>query len=372
MVREQHDRTPSAVKVGRAHLPCSDQWGYCQGPFFERDFLSAFNRVREARRSVAPRAIQFDFRQLRSADLLELLSIVCSACWIKRLPGHRVRFTFDERSDAIDNLSAAGFFALLEKLGLRSGRSDLPTVTPEVFLRLATFDDWNGKERARAQVGDALRYYYDWMDANQLLSFDTIVNEALENTIDHAYDASTPEPLPRLIGIRRFDARLLGGRQAWRLPHVSYWLRELSRALPPCDFLDICIVDAGVGIAHRIGPVLKAKLAAATRTPVALVPLDALGALRFVLSAEKSTSAGSKEGKGYGLYKLKNHVQAWGGLFVLRSSTARVIYYPVAHRLDETSRIAFFPGTQVRVLLPILPDRQANIEYVLGKDRDLR
>ncbi|HEX8178233.1 MAG TPA: hypothetical protein VF525_01685, partial [Pyrinomonadaceae bacterium] len=96
-----------------------------------------------------------------------------------------------------------------------------------------------------------------------------------------------------------------------------------------------------------------------------------LAALRFTLSGEKTTSSAVKEGKGYGLYKLKNHVQAWNGLFLIRTGRARLIYSPAAQKVDERDDLLYFPGTQIRVMLPIA-DRSMNVEYILSRESELK
>lgn len=354
---------------------CVDESGRCNGPFFEQHFLESFNKklLRKAGRSAQPK-VTFDFADLTWADLLELLSIVGAMHYASTALSREVSFKVSEAAksnDSVRHLIASGFFDLLRVFGIKANLPPPETTSPYSFFRFTNINNLGEKEYAGSLISKNVERYYPWLSDYQKLSFDRIVHEVLENSLEHAYGGLTSEVRPRMIAIRRFSKSFLEKNTAKKLGQQSYWLRDLLRTESGCDFLEICIVDIGVGIRASISEVLRDHVAGKLSREPLPAELDDLAALRFVLSPHKSTSSATEEGKGYGLYKFQDHVQAWGGLFLLRSGRARVIQSPASQSRDEKSNLAFFPGTQVRVLLP-MKDRTMNVEYVLSKESELK
>jgi hypothetical protein len=357
-------------------LKCVDEAGRCQSPFFEDTFLKKFNaNFVDPSKSVKSPLVTFDFGELIWADLLELLSIVGAMHYLSIEQNKKVSFRMRHTSQSqksIAHLTASGFFALLSNLHLGVKIPTISTTDPYGFFRFTNISDYYEKEEARKLISHNIDYYYRWMAPSQRLSFDKIVNEALENTLEHAYGASHRYVRPRMIAIRRFPSEFLTSNASRKIAQLSYWLRDLLRHSPGVDYLEITIVDVGVGILHRIREELTEYIQARIKSRKVLPSeINDLAALRFTLSGSKSTSSSIKEGKGYGLYKLKNHVQAWNGLFLIRTGRARLIYSPTTQEVDEKDNLRFFPGTQIRVMLPIT-DRRMNVEYILSRESELR
>ncbi len=355
-------------------VTCVDGSGRCNGPFFEQQFIENFNKkILQKPKHVTRSKFVFDFGEMVWADLLELLSIVGAMYHTSANLQQEVAFRVSESAksnECIAHLNASGFFDILNVIGIKTKFPPPQTTSPYSFYRFTNINNLGEKEHAGSLISKNVERYYPWMSDYQKLSFDKIIHEVLENSLEHAYGTPTSDIHPRLIAIRKFKA-FEGKNISNRLVQQSYWLRDLLRTVTGCDFLEICIVDVGIGIRASINDVLRQHVANnLSREPLA-AELDDLAALRFVLSPHKSTSSSIKEGKGYGLYKFQDHVQAWGGLFLLRSGRARIIQSPVSQSKDEKSNLAFFPGTQIRVLLPMM-DRTMNIQYVLSKESGLR
>jgi hypothetical protein len=358
-------------------LACFDEAGKCSTAFFEREFTrNLFSRYlsADAKRSAS---VVLDLSHLSYADLLELLSVAAASWYLSRACGYRVRVNpplVPHYRDSREILSGAGFFQLLNELGVTTTGHELAAVDPNIFYRLANISSTQQKDDARRLILTSLAHYYPWMDADQCFSFDKIINEALENCLEHAYNAIETEPCARIVAVRRYSMGYFfndPAQRAERLTRASSWLRELALT-SSTDYLEIAIVDVGVGISTRI----RARLAQhlnETLSPRRPIPaeLDDLSALLFVLSRHKTTSAATDEGRGYGLYKLKNHVQAWNGLFQLRSGRARITSTFVGQREKYERALHFFPGTQIRVLLPMV-DRVRHVRYVLGREAELK
>lgn len=357
-------------------LKCVDEFGRCQSPFFEDTFLKKFNaNFGEHPKSVKSPKVIFNFGELIWGDLLELLSIVGAMHYLSTEYDKKVSFKIANTSHnqkSIAHLTASGFLALINNLGFDVKVPPISTTDPYAFFRFTNVSDYYEKEEARKLISNNIDYYYSWMAPSQRLSFDKIINEALENTLEHAYDTPPSKIRPRMIAIRRFSSEFLSSNASKKVAHLSYWLRDLLRNAPGTDYLEISIVDVGVGIRRRIIEELTQHIQSKVETRKVLPPeIDDLAALRFTLSGIKTTSFSIKEGKGYGLYKLKNHVQAWNGLFLIRTGRARLIYSPTTQEVDERNNLHFFPGTQIRVMLPIT-DRRMNVEYILSRESELR
>ncbi|HEU0143405.1 MAG TPA: hypothetical protein VFQ47_01350 [Nitrososphaera sp.] len=357
-------------------IACVNRFGRCQTPFFEQQFLKAFyDRFLSKAQPLKSGSVIFDFNELVWADLLEILSIIGAMFHLSTQSNQKVALHISESAKSqksIDHLAASGFFSLLSHLSIEVNAPEVTTDDPHFFFRFTNITDYYKKEEARNLILENLKYYYPEMSSTERFSFDKIVNEALENTLEHAYDSRPSGLRPRLIGIRRFPAKSLAAQSTQILTHQSYWLRDLLRHSKGCDFLEISIVDVGVGILANIRnelvPYMQSKLGRAVMPS----EINDLSALRFVTSKAKSTSSYSKEGKGFGLYKLKNHVQAWNGLFLIRSGRARIISSPATQENDETDKLIPFLGTQIRVLLPVTTDRRMNIEYILSRESELK
>jgi hypothetical protein len=356
-------------------ITCTDERGKCNGPFFEDKFLPALNkRFLSKANLLRPSKVVFDFDNIKWADLLEVLSIAGAMFHLSNKLDQDITFRvseFAKTQDTVNRLNASGFFDLLRAFGIGVAIPDPETTSPYTFFRFTNINNLSEKEAASNLISKNVERYYPWLSEYQKLSFNKIVHEMLENSLEHAYGVPTSGIRPRMIAIRRFSQKFLEYNASRNLAQQSYWLRTLLRTMTGCDFLEIAIVDVGVGILGTIREELTSYLADKLRRHPLPSELNDLAALRFALSQHKSTSSSVREGKGFGLYKFQDHVQAWNGLFLLRSGRARVIQSPTSQARDEQPNLAFFPGTQIRVLLPVT-ERSMNVEYVLSKERDLK
>jgi hypothetical protein len=361
---------------------CSDARGRCDTLFFEERLLPTLHRrLLSAPPLSKALHVRFDFGELTWADLVEISSLAAIGSVLSaRNFKITLRFVKTRRSKvALRHLSAAGFFAMATSLGLRVEVDEDETTDEHVLFRFLNVDTYAAKEDARSKIRKNIHYYYERdLPPDQIASFDKIVNEALENCLEHAYDPSDPAA-PRLIAARRFSSKHFydmtdaGIAGAYKPTRISYWLHPLLSANIGRDFIELSIVDTGVGIRRRI----EAELAAHLRSQHAgirdLVAADISdeNALRFVLSRAKSTYTTDADDniRGYGLYKLRDHVQAWNGLLYIRSGRTRFIYAPGADGPDIATK-TFFPGTQIRVWLPV-EDRSPFVRYVFAKESEL-
>lgn len=355
-------------------LQCVAQDGRCTPRYFESSLLRRVNS-RFLSRDSTPSKILLDLLRLRWADLIELMSVAALGWYLSRQFECPVSLRLPESSPhplMAKALAGSGFPDLAARLGLQTLNTLNEGVDTYSFFRFTNVSDIPSKEKARNRLLGKLEFHYPWMKPSQLLSFDKILNEVLENLLEHAYSRPASNA-PRIVAVRRFNAHFLfqsSETEASRLSEVTYWLRELIRATNAADFLEIGMVDVGLGIRQTIAAALEAHVRATlTRDPIP-AELDDLSALKFVLSPHRSSSVEGKE-RGFGLYKFKNHVQAWSGTFIIRSGRASILYNPATQKDEYRRHLRFFPGTQIRVLLPI-HDRAKNIAFILRREASLR
>jgi hypothetical protein len=364
-------------------IRCTDSRGRCDTLFFEEHLLPTIRRrLLAARPQVRAVEVQFDFGELTWADLVEVSSIAAiGRVLLARNFLVTLRFVKSRRSRlALRHLSAAGFFTMVTGLGLKIELDADDTTDDHVLFRFEDVHSYATKEEARARIRSNLHYWYERnLPSDQIASFDKIVNEALENCLEHAYD-TTDTASPRIVAARRFSAKHFyditdtGLPGAYKPTRISYWLHPLLSGNIGCDFLELSIVDAGVGIKTRLASALETYLRRKLAGLRDLVPGDITdsAALLFALSRSKSTCAQDSADniRGYGLYKLRDHVQAWNGLLYIRTGRARFIYAPGTDAPDVAIK-TYFPGTQIRVWLPVA-DRSPYIRYVFAKESELR
>jgi hypothetical protein len=285
---------------------------------------------------------------------------------------NKIRFTFSSPDpNTVRFLAGSGFLHLLESakviVDVAHGHDTLDEFT---YFRFADIDDMSTRNVAVKVAGERLAFDCRF-HGDQIASFKRILGEALDNAVEHAYGKKQVAFAPRLFAIRRFSFRGLRHLQARQLEqHLSAmtdWMRSLALR-QASDFLEIAIVDVGLGILGTVRDSLAAYLKSrVTDRPLHAAELNDLNALEFVLSDARSTSLPDKN-RGHGLYDLKNHVQAWDGLLSVRSGHAGIVYAPGGVGLSTSSaRRSFFPGTQIRIILPI-QDRREYIRYVMARE----
>jgi hypothetical protein len=217
-------------------------------------------------------------------------------------------------------------------------------------------------------VSETLSGLYPWLDRVQTYSFvQALVCETCDNALAHAYRRTVAgEYRVQVIAIRRVPARLYETGQ--------FWFTRFSHQCSFKEYIEIAIVDGGDGLFRRLRRRWKSRVNEIVRTqdrPVTKSELNSeLGCLRWVLSKERSTYLTGLR-RGYGLHRVIKHAtEGWGGLFYIRSGHSRVVRLPDGGT-EMTDQLEPFPGTQVRVCLPVA-DRQAEIERVLRDvDREL-
>lgn len=152
--------------------------------------------------------------------------------------------------------------------------------------------------------------HYSPMDA---IGFSTLLSEVSQNIIEHA-DA------PGWVGIQTYN-----------------WQRRLGRKVAV-----IAVMDLGVGFKGSLAKEHAARFGDRWSDATALEAAFIHGVTRF-----------RDPGRGQGLKQIRKKVGRWGGKIAIRSGTARIADVPEWDDSQPMEKeLAFFPGSQILIVLP--------------------
>lgn len=158
------------------------------------------------------------------------------------------------------------------------------------------------QDRAQAILATHLRY-----DDRAINGFIVALSEVCQNIVEHSENKG-------FVGIQKY-----------RYPSMNK------------NIVKIAVMDAGIGFRRSLSGrfKLKSDLEAIDK---ALIH----GASRY-----------EDEGRGHGLAAVRRFVNQWQGKLSIRSGTARLSIIPPWARGSEQQRnLAFFPGSQINIILP--------------------
>jgi anti-sigma regulatory factor (Ser/Thr protein kinase) len=215
--------------------------------------------------------------------------------------------------DRMDFFTHARHAFYLEHLPERQLTKYLRNAESDVLLEITPIGKSNdihfivGKVRDRAQAILAAHLRYDERAIN---GFIVALSEVCQNIIEHSENKG-------FVGIQKY-----------RFP-------KLNR-----NIVKIAVMDIGIGFRKSLSGRFKLKS-----------DLDAM---------EKALLQGASryedEGRGHGLASVRRFVNHWQGKLSIRSGSARLSIIPAWARGREQERgLTFFPGSQINILLPEIP-----------------
>ncbi|MGE5172243.1 MAG: ATP-binding protein [Betaproteobacteria bacterium] len=212
--------------------------------------------------------------------------------------------------DRMDFFSHAKRYFALEYAAPGSARKDNRSPDSDVLLEITPIEKSNdihlivGKVRDRAQsiLAKHLRY-----DDRAINGFIVALSEVCQNIIEHSENKG-------FVGIQK------------------YRFQNLNK-----NVVKIAVMDVGVGFRKSLSNRFKLR-----------GDLDAIdkallhGASRY-----------EDEGRGLGLASVRRFVDQWKGKLSIRSGTAKLSIIPTWSRgRDQERGLAFFPGSQINIMLP--------------------
>ena len=333
---------------------------------FESAFLPAFHHhIQESRLHTAT----FDLREVREADLPEMILLAAAAEHLRAKGWTTIRFHFGdlcsaERTHFVQFVQNWGLVGFLAERGFDSDWDQISGVDPTIVLPIRELTPIT-LGTVVEDIGTVLISLCPWIASKQVLSIATaLVGEISENALDHAYppSAATRRPL-RVISARRVLAK--------RHDTKEYWFTFFSYFHEFTDYIELAVIDGGVGIAKSLRPQWRATISRKIREEQLREPFrakleDELACLRWVLSKNRSSRVRDLR-RGYGLYSAKQHATIGrGGVMCLRSGHSRVIRLPegASGTISDSDALQPFAGTQVRFFLPLV-DRSREIQEVM-------
>ncbi len=212
-----------------------------------------------------------------------------------------------ERMDFFTN--AKRYYAL-EYASTESAGKFSRSADSDVLLEITPIERSNdihfivGKVRDRAQAILARHLHYDDRAVN---GFIVALSEVCQNIIEHSENKG-------FVGIQK------------------YRFQNLNK-----NIVKIAVMDVGIGFRKSLSGRFKLR-----------GDLDAIdkallhGASRY-----------EEAGRGHGLAAVRRFVNQWNGKLSIRSGTARLSLIPEWARGREQERgLAFFPGSQINIMLP--------------------
>jgi anti-sigma regulatory factor (Ser/Thr protein kinase) len=158
------------------------------------------------------------------------------------------------------------------------------------------------EERAQAILAKHLRY-----DSRAVNGFIVALSEICQNIVEHSENKG-------FVGIQKY-----------RFPSMGK------------NIVKIAVMDAGIGFRRSLSTRFKLK--------------SDLEAIEKALL--QGASRHEDEGRGHGLAAVRRFADQWQGRLSIRSGTAKLSIIPKWARGKEQERnLAFFPGSQINIILP--------------------
>ena len=167
-------------------------------------------------------------------------------------------------------------------------------------------------DRVRDRAGSVLEAHLHY-DERAIHHFIVALSEVCQNILEHSQNVG-------YVGIQKY-----------------FYAKSLAK-----NVVKIAVMDLGIGIknslSHRFSSVYGEKWS------------DLLAIERALLHG---ASRYEEVGRGHGLTEVRKFVQKWDGKISIRSGTAKFSLLPSWEKgLRRHSGVAFFPGTQVSLVLP--------------------
>ncbi|MEO7521079.1 MAG: ATP-binding protein [Gemmatimonas sp.] len=261
-----------------------------------------------------------DARHARWASPFGLTALLCVAQARTALSGERVGFAIPENPDTLSYWSRTGFFRhaadLFELHGaVPRSRDALESSVLLEITPITGIDDVHGVVGRIREKSAAILHGQLGLDPAVTGLFGMTLSETCQNIVEHA------------------------GQGGWVAVQTYKYVKRLGRRV-----VVIAVCDAGLGFRRSLE--MAPNHRESERWDDAMALEDA------VLRATSRFRHGDK-GRGQGLAGVRRFIGRWHGKLTVRSGTARIAITPEWDE-DEPMRegLAFFPGSQVQIVIP--------------------
>jgi hypothetical protein len=166
--------------------------------------------------------------------------------------------------------------------------------------------------RVRDRAGSILEAHLHY-DERAIHHFIVALSEVCQNILEHSQNIG-------YVGIQKY-----------------YYAKSLAK-----NVVKIAVMDLGIGIKNSLSPRFSSVYGGRWSDLLAIERALLHGASRY-----------EDIGRGHGLTAVRKFVQKWDGKISIRSGTAKFSLLPSWEKgLGRRSGVAFFPGTQISLILP--------------------
>lgn len=267
--------------------------------------------------------VLFDMRRLGWVDPNGMVALLSAGSVAAQRGETPPRLSLPDNAEVTSYLGRMGFFR--EAAGLfqdlpRPPRSSAPARESDVLLEVtpvATNRDVHDVVNRVQERAGAILHSLGY-PAAAVVKFSVILSEVCQNITEHA-----------------------NGR-GWVAAQSYRWTQRLGRRV-----VVIAVSDVGRGFRASLADAHAARFGDLWGDAKALEAAFLEGLTRF-----------PDTGRGQGLQQIRKQVKRWDGLVSIRSGTARIADAPdwaAAPPMEDG--LAAFPGAQINIVLPELPER---------------
>ena len=212
------------------------------------------------------------------------------------------------------------------------------------------------------RLADTLMRTIPHLQMREIIYFCHLVYRLCENVFEHAYEADDGMPKTGAIAVRYTKPRgLIKSVEQYETPLKAFQrlaipehLHSFYEKYYASPIVEIAVVDGGIGVYERLKETYREKHKGMEGRPFDVIRY----AFQKGSTSKKLDNNLTEEDVGLGLFRVKNQALDWDGFVEMRSCQSRITFSRNCENGappdpgDESKEIRYFPGTQVRVLIP--------------------
>lgn len=212
------------------------------------------------------------------------------------------------------------------------------------------------------RLAEALIKSIPRLQEQEVLHFCHLIYRLCENVFEHAYAADDGMPKTGAIAVRYIrPGGLIKSVEKYGTPLKAFQRLAIPERLHSfyeeyyaSPIVEIAVVDGGIGVYEKLKENYREKHEGMEENPFKVLQY----AFQKGSTSKRLESSLTEEDIGLGLFRVKKQALAWDGIIEMRSCQSRIIFSKDCEKgvppdpEDESKEIKYFPGTQVRVLIP--------------------
>ncbi|MEW6417221.1 MAG: hypothetical protein AB1480_03765 [Nitrospirota bacterium] len=248
-----------------------------------------------------------------------------------------------------------------------------PRIDPEKVLEITSILERKDLPTIRGRIETALKKDLPNLPSEEIINFSHLVHRLCENICDHAYEVSDSLPKTGAVAIRYIGKSNkktgLANMVDHKIKKYKIFLKDAQRKafqdlqIPErfhsfyekyydSPIFEIVVVDGGKGVYTTLNGAFKSHARREGK------PFEVLQYAFEEGSTSKKINRTHEKEIGLGLFKVKEQTLRWDGIIEMRSCQSRITFSKdykdglPPDPNDQSKEITYFPGTQLRVLIP--------------------